>query len=46
MSNLEHLDLGYNRLNNSILSYVEGFSSLKLLYLSYNRLEGLIDLKG
>jgi hypothetical protein len=36
----------FNRFDNSILSFVEGFSSLKLLYLDYNRLEGLIDLKG
>uniref|UniRef100_A0A6N2KNJ5 Leucine-rich repeat-containing N-terminal plant-type domain-containing protein n=1 Tax=Salix viminalis TaxID=40686 RepID=A0A6N2KNJ5_SALVM len=44
MSKLEYLDLGYNRLDNSILSYMDGLSSLKL-YLGYNRLEGLIDLK-
>ncbi|KAI9401103.1 hypothetical protein POPTR_001G065318v4 [Populus trichocarpa] len=44
-SNLEHLDLGYNRFDNSILSFVEGISSLKSLYLDYNRVEGLIDLK-
>ncbi|KAB5514761.1 hypothetical protein DKX38_028667 [Salix brachista] len=46
MSKLEHLDLGYNRLDNSILSYMDGLSSLKLLYVNHNRLEGLIDLKG
>ncbi|KAG5225619.1 receptor protein [Salix suchowensis] len=46
MSKLEYLDLGYNRLDNSILSYMDGLSSLKELYLGYNRLEGLIDLKG
>ncbi|KAB5514757.1 hypothetical protein DKX38_028663 [Salix brachista] len=46
MSKLESLDLSYNRLNNSILSYVDGLSSLKTLDISYNRLEGLIDLKG
>ncbi|KAB5514753.1 hypothetical protein DKX38_028659 [Salix brachista] len=45
MNKLEHLDLGYNRLNNSILSYLDWFSSLKTLDISYNRLEGLIDLK-
>jgi len=32
-----------NRFDNSILSFVEGFSSLKSLYLD---LEGLRDLKG
>ncbi|KAG5225629.1 LRR receptor serine/threonine-protein kinase [Salix suchowensis] len=46
MSKLEYLDLGYNRLDNSILSYMDGFSSLKSLYIDYNRLEGLIDFKG
>ncbi|KAB5514768.1 hypothetical protein DKX38_028674 [Salix brachista] len=46
MSKLEYLDLSYNRLNNSVLSYVDGLSSLKTLDISYNRLEGLIDLKG
>ncbi|KAB5514854.1 hypothetical protein DKX38_028760 [Salix brachista] len=45
MSKLEYLQLSYNRLNNSILSYVDGLSSLKSLDISYNRLEGLIDLK-
>nr|TKR90058.1 hypothetical protein D5086_0000237060 [Populus alba] len=46
LSNLELLDLEYNCFNNSILWYIEGLPSLKVLYLSYNRLEGLIDLKG
>uniref|UniRef100_A0A6N2N014 Leucine-rich repeat-containing N-terminal plant-type domain-containing protein n=1 Tax=Salix viminalis TaxID=40686 RepID=A0A6N2N014_SALVM len=45
MSKLEILDLSYNRINNSILSYMDGLSSLKTLDISYNRLEGLIDLK-
>uniref|UniRef100_A0A6N2KFN2 Leucine-rich repeat-containing N-terminal plant-type domain-containing protein n=1 Tax=Salix viminalis TaxID=40686 RepID=A0A6N2KFN2_SALVM len=45
MSMLEYLDLGSNRLDNSILSFMDGLSSLKTLYLGYNRLEGLIDLK-
>ncbi|KAJ6857670.1 receptor-like protein 15 isoform X3 [Populus alba x Populus x berolinensis] len=45
LSNLEFLDLEYNSFNNSILSFVEGLSSLKSLYLENNRLEGLIDLK-
>uniref|UniRef100_A0A6N2KHP6 Uncharacterized protein n=1 Tax=Salix viminalis TaxID=40686 RepID=A0A6N2KHP6_SALVM len=45
MSKLEELYLGYNRLDNSILSYLDGLSSLKTLDISYNRLEGLIDLK-
>ena len=34
-----------NGFDNNILSFVEGFSSFKSLYLDYNRLEGLIDLK-
>jgi len=46
LSNLEILYLESNSFNNSILSFVEGLPSLKSLYLSYNRLEGLIDLKG
>jgi Leucine-rich repeat (LRR) protein len=46
LSNLEILDLEDNSFNNSILSFVEGLPSLKILYLDYNRLEGLIDLKG
>ncbi|KAB5514766.1 hypothetical protein DKX38_028672 [Salix brachista] len=46
MRKLEYLDLSYNRLNNSILSYMDGLSSLKTPDISYNRLEGLIDLKG
>eukprot|EP00258_Populus_trichocarpa_P030439 XP_024446458.1 receptor-like protein 13 isoform X2 [Populus trichocarpa] len=45
LSNLEILDLESNSFNNSILSFVEGLPSLKSLYLDYNRLEGLIDLK-
>ena len=46
LSNLEHLNLRLNHFNNSILSFVKGFSSLKSLYLGYNKLEGLINLKG
>ncbi|KAJ6857718.1 hypothetical protein NC651_039211 [Populus alba x Populus x berolinensis] len=46
LSNLEILDLAYNSFDNNILSFVEGLPSLKSLYLDYNRLEGLIDLKG
>uniref|UniRef100_A0A2K2BTC8 Uncharacterized protein n=1 Tax=Populus trichocarpa TaxID=3694 RepID=A0A2K2BTC8_POPTR len=45
LSNLEILDLGSNRFDNNILSSMKGLSSLKLLYLDYNRLEGLIDLE-
>jgi hypothetical protein len=46
LRNLDYLNLRSNSFDNSILSYVEGFPSLKSLYLDYNRLEGLIDLKG
>eukprot|EP00258_Populus_trichocarpa_P032555 XP_024448574.1 receptor-like protein 13 [Populus trichocarpa] len=45
LSNLKILALEDNSFNNSILSFVEGLPSLKTLYLDYNRLEGLIDLK-
>ncbi|KAJ6932486.1 LRR receptor-like serine/threonine-protein kinase [Populus alba x Populus x berolinensis] len=45
LRNLDYLDLGSNSFDNRILSFVEGFPSFKSLYLSYNRLEGLIDLK-
>uniref|UniRef100_A0A2K1WZM4 Leucine-rich repeat-containing N-terminal plant-type domain-containing protein n=1 Tax=Populus trichocarpa TaxID=3694 RepID=A0A2K1WZM4_POPTR len=45
LNKLESLDLGYNRINDSTLSFVKGFSSLKHLYL-YNQLDGLIDTKG
>ncbi|KAL9339660.1 hypothetical protein Peur_068675 [Populus x canadensis] len=45
LSNLEHLDLRLNHFDNSILSFVKGFSSLESLYLGYNKLEGLVDLK-
>ncbi|KAJ6942318.1 hypothetical protein NC652_008207 [Populus alba x Populus x berolinensis] len=45
LRNLDYLDLRSNSFDNSILSFVEGFPSLKSLYLSYNKLEGLIDLK-
>uniref|UniRef100_A0A3N7ERQ6 Leucine-rich repeat-containing N-terminal plant-type domain-containing protein n=1 Tax=Populus trichocarpa TaxID=3694 RepID=A0A3N7ERQ6_POPTR len=45
LRNLDYLDLGSNSFDNGILSSVEGFPSLKSLYLNYNRLEGLIDLK-
>ncbi|KAJ6932481.1 LRR receptor-like serine/threonine-protein kinase [Populus alba x Populus x berolinensis] len=46
LRNLDSLDLSSNSFDNSILSFVEGFPSLKSLYLDYNRLEGLIDLKA
>ncbi|KAL9339852.1 hypothetical protein Peur_068867 [Populus x canadensis] len=45
LNNLEILDLANNSFDKNILSFVEGLSSLKSLYLDYNRLEGLIDLK-
>ncbi|KAJ6932490.1 receptor-like protein 1 [Populus alba x Populus x berolinensis] len=45
LRNLDYLDLGLNSFDKSILSYVEGFPSLKSLYLDYNKLEGIINLK-
>ncbi|KAI5557660.1 hypothetical protein BDE02_18G118800 [Populus trichocarpa] len=45
LTNLEILNLESNRFDNSILSYVKEFSFLKTLYLSDNRLDGIIDLK-
>ncbi|KAK3001272.1 hypothetical protein RJ639_020812 [Escallonia herrerae] len=45
MRNLEVLDLGSNKLDNSILSSISGLASLKSLYLNFNSLKGSIDLK-
>ncbi|KAJ6942315.1 hypothetical protein NC652_008204 [Populus alba x Populus x berolinensis] len=45
LRNLDYLHLGSNSFDNSILSFVEGFPFLKSLYLNYNKLEGIIDLK-
>ncbi|KAJ6355170.1 hypothetical protein OIU77_005710, partial [Salix suchowensis] len=46
LNKLESLDLGFNNLNNSILSSLKGLSSLKHLSLWGNRLNGSIDTKG
>ncbi|KAJ6958350.1 receptor-like protein 15 [Populus alba x Populus x berolinensis] len=45
LAKLESLNLDYNFFNNSILSSFKGLSSLKHLYLQYNRLQGSIDMK-
>ncbi|KAH9687663.1 Receptor-like protein 13 [Citrus sinensis] len=45
LSNLTILDLSDNLFNNSILSFVARLSSLTSLYLSYNGLEGSINIK-
>ncbi|KAJ6958346.1 receptor-like protein 15 [Populus alba x Populus x berolinensis] len=45
LNKLETLDLSFNNLNNSILSSLKGLSSLKYLYLSYNQLQGSINIK-
>jgi len=46
LRNLEELDLSYNKLNDSILSSLSGFSTLKSLYLSSNRFTGSTGLNG
>jgi Leucine-rich repeat (LRR) protein len=46
LRNLEELGLSYNKLNDSILSYLGGFSTLKFLDLSYNMLTGSTGLNG
>ncbi|XP_052305232.1 receptor-like protein 13 isoform X4 [Populus trichocarpa] len=45
LAKLETLDLNLNNFNNSIISSLKGLSSLKHLYLGYNRLQGSIDTK-
>ncbi|KAJ0090498.1 hypothetical protein Patl1_14698 [Pistacia atlantica] len=46
LSNLEELNLAKNNFNNSILSSLAGFSSLKYLYLFVNRFKGAINIEG
>ena len=46
LSNLEFLDLQNNMFNNSILSSLGALSSLKGLYLSDNKLKGIVDVPG
>ncbi|GKV43601.1 hypothetical protein SLEP1_g50872 [Rubroshorea leprosula] len=46
LSNLEVLDLSYNRLNNSILSSLASLSSLKVLNLAGNQMEGSLHIPG
>ncbi|XP_011013516.1 PREDICTED: leucine-rich repeat receptor-like protein kinase TDR [Populus euphratica] len=45
LNKLESLDLSYNKINDSTLSFFKGFSSLKHLHLR-NQLDGSIDTKG
>ncbi|XP_034893123.1 cuscuta receptor 1 [Populus alba] len=45
LSNLEYLDLGGNRFDNSILSSFKGLSSLKNLDLAKNHLKGTFNMK-
>ncbi|KAK3032233.1 hypothetical protein RJ639_035526 [Escallonia herrerae] len=45
LRNLEELGLSYNQLDNSILSSLHGFSSLKGLYLADNNLKGSSDMQ-
>ncbi|KAJ6857452.1 hypothetical protein NC651_038990 [Populus alba x Populus x berolinensis] len=45
LAKLESLNLGSNNFNNIILSSLRGLSSLKYLYLDYNELQDLIDMK-
>ena len=46
LRHLKELYLGDNKLNDSVLSSLSGFSTLKSLDLSSNRFTGTIDLKG
>jgi Leucine-rich repeat (LRR) protein len=46
LRNLEQLDLSYNKLNDSVLSSLSGFSTLKFLDLSNNRFTGSTGLNG
>ncbi|XP_039120004.1 receptor like protein 21-like [Dioscorea cayenensis subsp. rotundata] len=46
LSKLRYLDLSYNKLNESIVPYLVGLSSLKALYLSGNNMGGDLLLKG
>ncbi|KAL5823969.1 hypothetical protein ACOSQ4_021869 [Xanthoceras sorbifolium] len=46
LSNLGMLDLGSNSFNDSIISSLTTFSSLKYLYLNYNKLKRTIDVQG
>ncbi|KAJ9131209.1 hypothetical protein P3X46_035294 [Hevea brasiliensis] len=45
LRNLELLDLSYNHLDNSKLSYLKGLSSLKSLNMRYNSLIGTLNMK-
>uniref|UniRef100_A0A3N7GB72 Leucine-rich repeat-containing N-terminal plant-type domain-containing protein n=2 Tax=Populus trichocarpa TaxID=3694 RepID=A0A3N7GB72_POPTR len=45
LNKLKSLDLGYNRINDSTLSFFKGFSSLRHLYL-YSQMNVSIDTKG
>ncbi|XP_044510031.1 protein phosphatase 1 regulatory inhibitor subunit PPP1R7 homolog [Mangifera indica] len=45
-NSLEILDLSENKLNNAALSSLANLLSLKFLYLSSNRLKGVIHLRG
>ncbi|KAJ4724691.1 Receptor like protein [Melia azedarach] len=45
LSKLKSLYLSYNLFNNSILSSLDGFSSLRELYLGGNDLKGSVDFK-
>uniref|UniRef100_A0A6N2N312 Leucine-rich repeat-containing N-terminal plant-type domain-containing protein n=1 Tax=Salix viminalis TaxID=40686 RepID=A0A6N2N312_SALVM len=46
LNKLEILGLSFNKLNDSSLSFLEGLSSLKQLYLDNNQLKGPMDMKG
>ncbi|KAK2633999.1 hypothetical protein Ddye_028791 [Dipteronia dyeriana] len=46
LSNLEHLNLGYNMFNNNIFSSLGALSSLKYLFLNDNGLKGVVNVSG
>ena len=46
LRNLEYLGLNGNRFNDSALSSLKGFSSLKSLDIAYNQLKGSFNVTG
>ena len=45
-TNLQHLNLQYNRLSNRFVSSLKGLPHLQFLDLSHNQLQGSLDISG